>query len=151
MHVLATRMHLLHLVVHESLVIVALLLAFIDLPKMGAKLLHDLLESLSQVVDWLSHELAIDDLLLIELAPIRVSLRLSLNMLLLLLLLVLLIVLPGHPLLLVAGLLAAVLIEGGRAALANTELSFLIGVWNLIFISSVFFEEFVIKWVDFNV
>ena len=150
MHVLATRMHLLHLVVHELLVIVALLLALIDLPKMGAKLLHDLLESLSQVVDWLSHELAIDDLLLIELAPIRVSLRLSLNMLLLLL--VLLIVLPSHPFLLVARLLvAAILIEGGSAALAKTKLSLLIGIWNLILISSVFFEEFVIKWVDFNV
>ena len=120
---------------------------------MRAKLVNDLLESLGQVVDRLSHELAINDLLFIELAPIRVTRWLNLNMLLLLmlLLLVLLIVLPGHPLLLVAGLLAALLIEGSRAALANTELSFLIGFWNLILISSVFFEEFVIKWVDFNV
>ena len=151
MHVLAARMHLLNLVVHEFLVIEALPLALVDLPKMRAKLVNDLLESLGQVVDRLSHELPIDDLLLIELAPIRVTRWLNLNMLLLLMLLILLIVLPGHPLLLVAGLLAAVLIEGGRAALANTELSFLIGFWNLILISSVFFEEFVIKWVDFNV
>ena len=145
MHVLAARMHLLNLVVHEFLVIEALPLALVDLPKMRAKLVNDLLESLGQVVDRLSHELPIDDLLLIELAPIRVTRWLNLSMLLLL------IVLPGHPLLLVAGLFAAVLIEGGRAALANTELSFLIGFWNLILISSVFFEEFVIKWVDFDV
>ena len=134
MHVLATRMHLLNLVVHEFLVIEALPLALVDLPKMRAKLVNDLLESLGQVVDRLSHELPIDDLLLIELAPIRVTRWLNLSMLLLL------IVLPGHPLLLVAGLLAAAaLIEGSRAALPNTELSLLIRIWNLVLISSVFF------------
>ena len=134
MHVLAARMHLLNLVVHEFLVIEALPLALVDLPKMRAKLVNDLLESLGQVVDRLSHELPIDDLLLIELAPIRVTRWLNLSMLLLL------IVLPGHPLLLVAGLLAAAaLIEGSRAALPNTELSLLIRIWNLVLISSVFF------------
>ena len=75
MDVLAVGMHLLYLLVHKSLVMEALLLALIDFSKMRAKLVYDLLESLGQVVDRLSHDLPIDDMLLIELAPVWVTLR----------------------------------------------------------------------------
>ena len=78
-------------------------------------------------------------------------------MLLLLLLLVqlILILLPSLPLLLAAGLLIAVAIvlQGGSATLAKTELRLLLGICiqNLTFIRRVFLKEFVIKWVDFDV
>ena len=71
------------------------------------------------------------------------------------LLLVQLILLPDPPLLLGAGLLiATVLLEGGCAALAKTELGLLLGIciYNLTFVRRVFFDEiFVIEWVDFYV
>ena len=73
-NVLAVGLHRLNLLVYESLVMEAPLLALIDFSELRTKLVHDLLESLGQVVDRLSHELAIDDLLLIELAPVRVTL-----------------------------------------------------------------------------
>ena len=73
-NVLAVGLHRLNLLVYESLVMEAPLLALIDFSKLRTKLVHDLLESLGQVVDRLSHELSVDDLLLIELAPVRVTL-----------------------------------------------------------------------------
>ena len=73
-NVLAVGLHRLNLLVYESLVMEAPLLALIDFSELRTKRVHDLLESLGQVVDRLSHELAIDDLLLIELAPVRVTL-----------------------------------------------------------------------------
>ena len=74
MDILAVGLHCFHLLMHESLVMEAPLLALIDFSKLRTKLVHDLLESLGQVVDRLSHELPIDDLLLIKLAPVRVTL-----------------------------------------------------------------------------
>ena len=74
MDVLAVGLHSFHLLMHESLVMEAPFLALIDFSKLRTKLVHDLLESLGQVVDRLSHELSIDDLLLIKLAPVRVTL-----------------------------------------------------------------------------
>ena len=63
---LAIDLHLLHFLVDEFLIVIALLLAFVDGSQLMAKLLHDLLEPLGQVVDRPSHELTIDNLLLIE-------------------------------------------------------------------------------------
>lgn len=71
--VLAVGLHLLDLLVHELLIVIALLLALVDGSQLMAKLLHDLLEPLGQVVDRPSHELSIDDLLLIELTPFGVT------------------------------------------------------------------------------
>ena len=77
MDVLAVGVHVRHLLVHKLLVVDALLLALVDLPQLWAKLLHDLLESLRQVVDRLPFELSIDDFFLVEQAPLRISLRLQ--------------------------------------------------------------------------
>ena len=72
--ILAVGLHRLYLLIYESLVMLAPLLALIDFSKLRTKLVHDLLESLGQVVDRLFHELPINYLLLIELAPVRVTL-----------------------------------------------------------------------------
>ena len=92
--VLPGLMHGLKLLAHHLVVIVSLLLALIDEPELWTKLLHGLDQALGQVVDRLLNELAVDHLLLIEPAPVRV-------------------ILPS-PLLLVAGALLAAGPEEGR-------------------------------------
>ena len=99
--------HRLKLLIHHLVVVVSLLLALIDEPELWTKLLHGLDQSLGQVVDRLLNELAVDHLLLIEPAPLRV-------------------ILPNPLLLLVAGVLLATGPEEG-CALALLETRLLLG------------------------
>ena len=102
--VLPGLMHGLKLLIHHLVVVVSLLLTLIDEPELWTKLLNSLDQSLSKVVYWLLNELAVDHLLLIEPAPLRV-------------------ILPSPLLLLVAGVLLATGPEEGRAlALLETRL-----------------------------
>ena len=133
MDILTVGVHIRHLHIHEALVVNALLLALVNFPQLRAKFLDYPFEPLRQVVDRLSDELPINDLFLIELAPIWVTLGLLLLLqlhlrlhVMLMLVLVLMLMLKPRPPFYVAGLLAATDEAGSALVLAVAQAELLL-------------------------